>query len=350
MEKKNVITPETKEFPRKSDAFWVFLAGPIQGAPDWQFEMPDIPGILWVSPRRFVAPTIMSSEDWSYQTKWETEALRLSDMVLFWIPKEKVHIPDRHYAQTTRTEIGEILGRGIKKVVLGVEPGAISGAKYFGMKLEQYGQGPMHETLEGCLQEIQTLKAVQESRAENFEYFTSDTHFSQARTLALSQRPFNDVYSMDWAMIERWNSKVPPQATVWHLGDFGDLEIAKYLNGQINLIKGNYERNFKEDISQIPGHEYFRVIRSGDRVDLNFHIPGTSGTRHLVMHHEPLKHYGKDMYYSLFGHIHGRQKVKRFGIDVGVDAWNYTPVDSEEIEFLLNALDMGYYDEEVFCG
>ena len=52
---------------------------------------------------------------------------------------------------------------------------------------------------------------------------------------------------------------------------------------------------------------------------------------------------------NLFGHIHGRQRIKPFGLDVGVDTNNFTPCRaSKEIRFFLNALDKGYYDEEVW--
>ena len=48
--------------------------------------------------------------------------LRRANIVLFWIPPEIEHIEGRGYAQTTRTEIGEMLGRG-KKVFIGVDLG-----------------------------------------------------------------------------------------------------------------------------------------------------------------------------------------------------------------------------------
>ena len=50
----------------------------------------------------------------------------------------------------------------------------------------------------------------------------------------------------------------------------------------------------------------------------------------------------------IFGHIHGRQKIKKFGIDVGVDGNNYTPVSDDEVLFYINAIRKGYYDDEVW--
>ena len=45
-----IICP--KEFKNVKNSWKVFLAGPIQGAEKWQFEMPYINNVIWLSPRR----------------------------------------------------------------------------------------------------------------------------------------------------------------------------------------------------------------------------------------------------------------------------------------------------------
>ena len=42
-------------------------------------------------------------------------------------------------------------------------------------------------------------------------------------------------------MINKWNKTVKPDDIVFHLGDFGDYNLRKHLNGKIILICGNYE-------------------------------------------------------------------------------------------------------------
>ena len=42
-------------------------------------------------------------------------------------------------------------------------------------------------------------------------------------------------------------------------------------------------------------------------------------------------------------------KVKKFGIDVGVDANNYEPMSLADVRFYINAIDKGYYDDDVWC-
>ena len=52
--------------------------------------------------------------------------------------------------------------------------------------------------------------------------------------------------------------------------------------------------------------------------------------------------------YNLFGHIHGLRKITKYGLNVGVDANNYSPVTCDTVEFYLNALINHKYDENVF--
>ena len=62
-------------------------------------------------------------------------------------------------------------------------------------------------------------------------YFTSDTHFGSQRTLELSKRPFANVGEMDFALMTNWNKTVSQEDVVYHLGDFGNYNMAQYLNG-----------------------------------------------------------------------------------------------------------------------
>ena len=110
--KKDYIICSPEELPDRKTKWYVFLAGPIQGAPQWQFEVPNIPGVLYLSPRR----EDYTGFDYAEQFKWETIGLLISDVVLFWIPPEIESVAGRSYAQTTRTEFGEYLARG-KKII-----------------------------------------------------------------------------------------------------------------------------------------------------------------------------------------------------------------------------------------
>lgn len=316
-----IYSPD-KIINKKKDSIFVFLGGPIQGTTDWRKSMPDIPGITWINPRR---ENIGPDFDWNAQVEWETLGLRISDLVLFWIPPMTEADPSRDYAQTTRMEFMENLSRG-KRIVLGISPG-IHAKRYMEYK---YGKSA-HETLEDCIEEIRALCKKEPKRV----YFTSDTHFSSDRALELSKRPFKSVKEMDLTMIERWNGLVKPWDTIYHLGDFGDFKWVDYLNGNIHFLPGNYEKDIV-----IPDNLAFDTV-------YQYHEPVLYNG--WVLGHEPcftksLESLGS---FSLFGHIHGRQKIKRFGIDVGVDANNFTPVSEDDVKFYKEAIEK-YYDEEVF--
>lgn len=122
----------------------VFLAGPIQGAVDWQSEAIKIMqakgnDIIIASPRR-----ASFEKDFKYdeQVDWETHFLNEAaekGVIVFWLAKEHEHIAGRDYAQTSRFELAEWKVKhqlqGVKLVV-GIEPG-FSGERYIRKRLAQ---------------------------------------------------------------------------------------------------------------------------------------------------------------------------------------------------------------------
>jgi len=122
----------------------IFLAGPIQGAPDWQAEAIKIihslnPKIIIASPRRQYLDGEFVYED---QVDWETSHLRQAahnGVILFWLAQEAEHFPERSYAQTSRFELGEWKIKHQKqgvKLVIGIENG-FSNARYIKRRFAQ---------------------------------------------------------------------------------------------------------------------------------------------------------------------------------------------------------------------
>lgn len=328
-----ITSPENLH--KKKTKIYVFCAGPIQGAPDWQNNLPEIEGVEWINPRR----RNLDNFNWDEQVKWETEGIRLSDILLFWIPKEVEKIEGRDYAQTTRIELMENLVRG-KNIILGIDP-SIHCRRYLIEKYKKYtGKNNVYDNLEDC---IKDLKGRLNDKSS--VYFTSDTHFGSRRTLELSKRPFIDVDEMNWTMVERWNKVVKPQDVVYHLGDFGDLEWANLLNGKIIFIPGNYEKDIrKEELEKY----FYRVYKYHEAVKIKLF----ENYPPIPIAHEPewIRIIDKEnIKLSLFGHIHGRQVIKTFGLDVGVDAHNFTPLSHDEVVWYLNAI-RNHYDLNVFMN
>ena len=78
-------------------------------------------------------------------------------------------------------------------------------------------------------------------------YFIADTHFNHENIIKYCNRPFKNTYKMNEYIIQKWNSVVKKDDTVYHLGDvgFGSLQevksLVERLNGTKILIKGNHD-------------------------------------------------------------------------------------------------------------
>lgn len=172
-------------------------------------------------------------------------------------------------------------------------------------------------------------------------WFTSDTHFGSERTLQLSKRPFNSVEEMDQTMINNWNKVVSEHDGVFHLGDFGNYEIAEQLNGKICLIPGNYER---KDLNVWKYLDKEKFIKKSDIAQIFIE------NKVITMAHEPSKIKNRkinETNINLFGHIHKLCMVKSYGLNVSVDCHNFTPIDLDTVLFYHNAI-LNHYDDEVF--
>lgn len=179
-------------------------------------------------------------------------------------------------------------------------------------------------------------------------WFTSDTHFGSKRTLELSKRPFESVEEMDKVLIENWNNVVGECDIVIHLGDFGNYERVKELNGFVKLIKGNYEKSdsnfdeFKDCFdSVLSDNPNYWIDHTIDDFTYNYKI---------TMRHKPSS--VKDTkitknHINIFGHTHKLCMVKPYGLNVGVDCHNFKPIDIDTILFYHNGI-LNFYDNEVF--
>lgn len=200
-------------------------------------------------------------------------------------------------------------------------------------------------------------------------WFTSDTHFGSQRTLELSKRPFNSVEEMDKEIIRRWNEVVDKEDTIFHLGDFGDFGIAKKLNGHIKLICGNYDMNefgcsTENHISNLHAKEmdYDLLKKVCDTCSDLESKGGFTRVFYACSESLPLKHetiserifgihepiYKKESEFTLFGHIHKLQMVKKNGLNVGTDCHNFYPIDLDTVLFYKNGID-NVFREDVFC-
>lgn len=157
-------------------------------------------------------------------------------------------------------------------------------------------------------------------------WFTSDTHFGHNNIIKYCNRPFDTVERMNAALIDNHNSLVKPNDIVYHLGDFaykskdGVEKFVNRLNGKIYLILGNHDKlaHVKD-----AGFEWIGDYKEV-KVDKQF----------IVLSHYAFRVWNKSHKGSinLFGHSHNNLPGNSQQTDVGVDAWNYFPVNLEQIQ------------------
>ena len=183
------------------------------------------------------------------------------------------------------------------------------------------------------------LKAIN-SNKEYFSkpkiFFTSDTHFGDDGKIRKHQVPFKDVEEMDSELVRRWNSKVGPNDIVYHLGDFGNFDMVKKLNGKVVLICGNYEadiyrKNFDDFKKRLLALGFADVIEDGLYLDEK--VMGEK----VYLTHKPGDRVTDCK--TMFGHVHGSSLVKPFGFNVAVAFHYFAPLAADTAKRYLNFVD-----------
>lgn len=172
-------------------------------------------------------------------------------------------------------------------------------------------------------------------------YFTSDLHFGHTNIIRLCGRPFADAEEMDRCLIERWNSKVQEDDTVYLVGDivWDKRKVPYYmeqLRGRKILISsGNHDAGWANKEAFAP---YFEARIPYLETKLCGHI--------VTLCHYPLLEWKdsreesptKKPGYLVHGHIHNRVSeeyrslyLQPHALNAGVDVNGYEPVTLEEL-------------------
>ena len=164
-------------------------------------------------------------------------------------------------------------------------------------------------------------------------FFTADPHFFHSNIIKYCNRPFKTVEEMNEKIISNYNNIVKDSDTVYFLGDIIFLKninqiqiFLKRLKGKKILIYGSHDKILREYHNHIAHifdqqHELLDTIINGQKITM-CHYPMTSWH---------CSHYGS---WQLFGHHHNRlpEDPNKLQCDVGVDAWNFTPVSFDQIK------------------
>ena len=170
------------------------------------------------------------------------------------------------------------------------------------------------------------------------EWVTSDLHLNHDKDFIYKARGFETVQEMNEAIINRFNSKVKPDDTVYILGDvcLGDTEasipLIKLLNGKKYLAYGNHDTDNR--ISRFLELGLFKDVLMGYRVN--------AYKRVFVLTHYPTLVANPNEKYviNLHGHTHSKDPFQLFGdsacYNVALDAHDCYPVSFPEILFDIN--------------
>lgn len=169
-------------------------------------------------------------------------------------------------------------------------------------------------------------------------WITADTHFGHAAIRRLCERPFASTEEMDEAMIANWNTRVQPNDTVYHLGDFAyknkrsTYDYRRELNGRIVLIIGNHDPS---QWIRAGGNE--QELFEGVRELLTLEAPGFGPITlcHYALRVWPGSHRGSG---HVYGHSHGKLPSQGKSFDVGVDCNGFKPLSLDEVVAKLKAL------------
>lgn len=195
-----------------------------------------------------------------------------------------------------------------------------------------------------------------------YKWFTSDLHFGHQRIIELCNRPFRDVADMNDQLVGRWNDVVEDTDSVYILGDLAmgsikeSLALVKTLKGNKFLVPGNHDRvhpcypqraakgeemrRMYEDaglvitsleVDYLPSREY----RDGDQAWKLCHFP-VAGDHTADDRYPEYRPTVNEDQWLIHGHVHDLWRVKGKQINVGVDAWGYTPVMEESLMLIMD--------------
>ena len=155
-------------------------------------------------------------------------------------------------------------------------------------------------------------------------WFTSDEHYNHDSIITkFEYRKFKNVTDMNNEIIYKHNVRVKDSDVVFHLGDFkltinGDncYNIKKKLNGTHIFILGNHDRNNGNNTPI-----QYCVIKMHNKLILLTHKPDDA----LSI----MSSINVDL--AFVGHVHSQWKIKDRMINVGLDQWDFYPVDAKQI-------------------
>jgi len=171
-------------------------------------------------------------------------------------------------------------------------------------------------------------------------YFSSDFHCGHKNIIRIDGRPFEDLRDMEDKLIARWNTRVKPNDTVYHLGDFAwtfntALRVIPKLNGHLVFIKGNHDKSWWKP------ERVAKEIPQANLCNDSIHIlHNAEDCPSIVLCHYPMRSWPGSARGSwhLYGHTH--RKLSDYGksMCVCLNVWDYNLVSLDTVREHMNNL------------
>lgn len=193
-------------------------------------------------------------------------------------------------------------------------------------------------------------------------WFWSDQHFGHKNVIGFCDRPFHDEFYMKEKLIQYHNRLVKPEDLViwvgdtffYHSPDEMKETLARF-NGRKILVRGNHDQKPRammnagfelcvEEMTMVIGgervlisHYPYRMKPSTMRyVKLKKRIHKALGLRPIYIEKYHTRRPVDRGSFLIHGHTHDKEKVRGRMIHVGVDAWDYRPVNIQKIANIIN--------------
>ena len=161
-------------------------------------------------------------------------------------------------------------------------------------------------------------------------WYTADTHFGHDNIIRYCDRPFNTSRDMDSKIISNFRQRISEDDDLWIVGDFAFgkksrdkiylEEIFEALPGRKHLVVGNHDG---PKTLELPWESVEQLVEVKD---------GPGKARHTLCHY-PMVAWNRSNRGALqfFGHVHKNWRGARKSVNVGVDVWDFSPVNFEDI-------------------
>jgi calcineurin-like phosphoesterase family protein len=159
-------------------------------------------------------------------------------------------------------------------------------------------------------------------------WFWADPHFDQNGIISACNRPFQTTRHMNKQLIKNYQSCIEDQDEVYVVGDLclkGSeylpfyKNLLKQLPGQKHLIFGNHDSLSWQQYIDVG----FNSCHSSLVVELN--------NKRYVINHDPAPSCMDRSATWLCGHVHDLFRICNNVVNVGVDVWDYFPVEINTI-------------------